>query len=188
MIDLDDLVRDCRAALTEPEPRHAVREVVAGFCARPADVAAALPPVRAGIVGLHVSPELTVLSVVWAPGMTLRPHDHRMWACIGLYTGGEDNTFYRRDGAGLVESGGRDLRARDVIVLGDRTIHQVHNPTTEFAGAIHVYGGDFFSTPRSEWDPVKLTEQPYDVERVLRQFEDENARFQSTGQRPSVSS
>jgi predicted metal-dependent enzyme (double-stranded beta helix superfamily) len=29
------------------------------------------------------------------PGMTLGPHDHCMWAAIGVYTGGEDNTFFR---------------------------------------------------------------------------------------------
>ncbi len=68
------------------------------------------PTEHAEIVRLHVSPELTVLKVVWAPGMTLKPHDHRMWASIGIYSGGEDNTFYRRTGTGLTESGGKELR------------------------------------------------------------------------------
>jgi predicted metal-dependent enzyme (double-stranded beta helix superfamily) len=177
MIDIEDLVQNCRGATAEPEPRLAIKEVVTRACSRPAELAAALPPERAGIVPLHVSPALTVLNVVWAPGMTLRPHDHRMWACIGIYTGGEDNTFFRREERGLAESGGRELRVGDTILLGDDTIHQVHNPTTEFAGAIHVYGGDFFSMPRSEWDPATLEERPYDVEGILRYFEEQNARF-----------
>lgn len=177
MMNVESLVEDFVAARAESEPRRAAKEVLTRACARPAELAAALPPDRAGIVGLHVSPELTVLNVVWAPGMTLRPHDHRMWACIGMYTGGEDNTFFRRDKGHLVESGGHELRVGDSILLGDDTIHQVHNPTTEFAGAIHVYGGDFFSKPRSEWDPATLEERPYDVQRTLRQFEEENARF-----------
>jgi hypothetical protein len=45
------------------------------------------------------------------------------------------------------------------------------------AAAIHVYGGDFFGTPRSEWDPITLTEQPYDVAATLRIFEESNARL-----------
>ena len=113
---------------------------------QPAGVAAALPPVRGGINPLHVSPELTILNIVWAPHMTLAAHDHRMWAAIALYSGGEDNAFYRRDEPGLVESGGKSLRPRDVCLLGAETIHAVTNPTTEYAGAIHVYGGDFFAT------------------------------------------
>jgi len=72
-----------------------------------------LPPDRAEIVRLHVSPELTVLKVVWAPGMRFGPHDHRMWAAIGIYTGTEDNAFYRRSGdapTGIEPSGGKRLQ------------------------------------------------------------------------------
>ena len=53
-------------------------------------------PRRAGVVKLHHAPDLTILNVIWAPTMTMMPHDHRMWAVIGLYTGREDNIFWRR--------------------------------------------------------------------------------------------
>jgi hypothetical protein len=33
-----------------------------------------------------------------------------------------------------------------------------------------VYGGDFFSVPRSEWDPDSLHERPYDLQKLLRMF------------------
>jgi hypothetical protein len=46
-------------------------------------------------------------------------------------------------------------------------------------GAIHVYGGDFFGTERSEWDPETLLEQRYDVEKNMRLFEEANAAFAS---------
>jgi predicted metal-dependent enzyme (double-stranded beta helix superfamily) len=176
VIDVDDLIADCLSAQAESEPRRAVKNVLARACSRPSELAVALPPERAGLFPLHVSPEVTVLKVVWAPGMTLRPHDHRMWAAIGIYTGGEDNTFYRRNGARLAETGGRELRPRDVLLLGDDAIHQVHNSTTEFAGAIHVYGGDFFTTPRSEWESPTAEERPFDMEGVLRHFDEENTR------------
>jgi len=44
------------------------------------------------------------------------------------------------------------------------------------AGAIHVYGGDFFAASHSEWDPETLLEQPFDMEKNLRLFEQANAR------------
>jgi predicted metal-dependent enzyme (double-stranded beta helix superfamily) len=125
-------------------------------------------------VRLHVSPELTILKVVWAPGMSFGPHDHRTWAAIGIYTGGEDNAFYRRNGDTLAESGGKSLRPRDVVLLGDNVVHAVTNPTAEFAGAIHIYGGDFFAIPRSEWRGQPYREQPYDVDYVLDYFEAAN--------------
>lgn len=78
------------------QPRLAIRDVLAEAVRDPAAVAAALPPTRAEIVRVHLTPQLTILKVVWAPGMTLGPHDHRIWAAIGVYSGGEDNSFYRR--------------------------------------------------------------------------------------------
>ena len=42
------------------------------------------------------------------------------------------------------------------------------------AGAIHVYGGDFFAATHSQWDPERLLEEPYDVKRLLALFEESN--------------
>ena len=35
-------------------------------------------PERGGVQRLYVSDELTILNLVWAPRMTLRPHNHNM--------------------------------------------------------------------------------------------------------------
>ena len=173
MFDLDTFVNDCIAANAEDEPRLAIKEVVER-AVRQRGIEDALPAERAEVGRLHVSPELTVLKVVWAPGMDLYPHDHRMWATIGIYGGQEDNTFFRRTPDGVVRSGGKELKEHDVALLGDATIHAVANPRRTFTGAIHVYGGDFFQQPRSEFDPVTLEEMPYDVERTLAIFEAAN--------------
>ena len=176
MFDTDTFISSCVAAAGDREPRIAVKHVLAEAMADPAAVRRVLPPQRAEIVRLHVSPELTILQVVWAPGMHFGPHDHRMWAAIGTYSGGEDNAFYRRDGDSLVPSGGTSLRPGDVTLLGDDTIHAVTTPTAEYAGAIHIYGGDFFATARSEWRGAPYREQPYDVGGVLEYFEQANRR------------
>lgn len=175
MFDLDTFVADCITANHDAEPRGAVKEVLSRAVHDQRGVAAALPATRAEIEKLHVSPELTIIKVVWAPGMDIRPHDHRMWAAIGIYGGQEDNAFYRRTPDGIVPSGGKRLVERDVALLGDDTIHAVTNPRRAHTGAIHIYGGDFFTVPRSEFDPETLEESPYDVERTLAHFEAANA-------------
>jgi predicted metal-dependent enzyme (double-stranded beta helix superfamily) len=106
--------------------------------------------------------------------MRLYPHDHRMWAAIAIYAGQEDNEFYRRDGRGLTESGGRSLAEGDVLVLGDDVVHAVANPRARLTGAIHVYGGDFVAQPRSQWGPGPLEERPYDMAQVHEQFDRAN--------------
>ena len=111
--------------------------------------------------------------------MTLLPHNHQMWAVIGLYTGREDNIFWRRrrgDENGRVEAAGaKALSAKECTPLGKDIIHSVTNPIPRLTGAIHIYGGDFFNEPRSEWNAETLVEVPYDVEKTLRLFEQSNA-------------
>jgi predicted metal-dependent enzyme (double-stranded beta helix superfamily) len=111
--------------------------------------------------------------------MTIMPHNHRMWAVIGIYTGREDNVFWRRipdDPNGRVEAAGaKALCVRDAEPLGHNIIHSVTNPIPRLTGAIHVYGGDFFGVERSEWDPESLREQPYDSKRTMRRFEEANS-------------
>jgi predicted metal-dependent enzyme (double-stranded beta helix superfamily) len=171
MFDIDDFISECLRAVTEDQPRHAVKEVLERATSSPEQVARALPATRAELVPLHTSPELSVLKVVWAPGMRFRPHDHLMWAAIGLYGGQEDNTFYRRSADGIVESGGRELQVGDVALLGDDTIHAVTNPRRTFTGAIHVYGGDITDRPgRSEWDDDTGEQVDYDFERTRDYF------------------
>jgi predicted metal-dependent enzyme (double-stranded beta helix superfamily) len=183
MFDLDEFLVQCQDARAETEPRRAIREVLARALAAPDAVADALNPTQAGFDLLHHTPDLTVLHVVWAPKMEIYPHDHRMWAAIGIYAGEEDNAFYRRTGAGertLTESGGKQLVAGDTVVLGDDTIHGVANPRDRLTGAIHVYGGDFVHQPRSQWGPGPREEQPYDIEDARRQFAMANETWRAT--------
>ena len=178
MFDVEEFVHDCTTALEETQPTLAVKDVLERVMSTPDLVAAALPAERAEIVPLHVAPELTVLKVVWAPGMFFRPHNHLMWAAIGLYGGQEDNVFYRRSDQGLALSGGRELRTGDVALLGDDTIHSVTNPLQAFTGALHVYGGDLPSRAgRSEWEDETFEEVDYSFERAMRYFEDANNRL-----------
>jgi predicted metal-dependent enzyme (double-stranded beta helix superfamily) len=176
MFDVDRFVADCIQAIGEPEPRLAIKDVLERAVSDPTGLERSLPATRAELVPLHVSDDVTILKVVWAPGMSFRPHNHLMWAAIGLYGGQEDNTFYRRTRHSLIESGGRQLTTGDVALLGDDTIHAVANPRATFTGALHVYGGNITSRPgRSEWDQQSGAEVHYDFDRTRRYFEECNA-------------
>jgi len=176
----EDIVARCRTALDEHTPVLAVRDVINELVATPGNLERALGPVElGGITTLHRSPDLTVLHVAWTPGMTINPHEHQMWAVIGMYGGQEDNAFYRRSHGGLEAAGGRELPAGDVLVLGDDVIHSVANSRREYAVALHVYGGDFFAVERSEWDFATYTERPRDIDGTRRLFDEANARWQA---------
>jgi predicted metal-dependent enzyme (double-stranded beta helix superfamily) len=141
-------------------------------------------PRHAGVEPLYRSETLTILNVVWGPRMTVIPHNHLMWAVIGVYTGREDNIFWRRlphaEGGQIEAAGAKSLGLRDAEPLGRDIIHTVTNPLPRLTGAIHVYGGDFYAVTRSEWDPETLTERRYDIERNRRLFEDANRAFAAT--------
>jgi predicted metal-dependent enzyme (double-stranded beta helix superfamily) len=176
VFDIDQFVSDCREAVTDSDPRGAIRELLERAVSQPEEIARALPATRAEIVQLHTSEELSVLKVVWAPGMSFRPHNHQMWAAIALYGGQERNSFYRRSAGGIEMAGGRALRTGDVALLGSDVIHAVHNPERYFTGAIHIYGGDITRRPgRHEWEEPALVEVDYDFEHVRRLFEEANA-------------
>ena len=181
MFDLERFVADCQAAHAAEPSHKAVREVLARALLEPRSVLKGLgEPARAQIGTLHRSASLTILNVIWAPKMTVMPHDHRMWAVIGVYSGREDNIFWRRlpgEGGKVEAAGAKALSTGDAEPLGHNIIHSVTNPICRLTGAIHVYGGDFFREERSEWDPETLLEERYNVEKNMRIFEEANARL-----------
>lgn len=184
MFEVDQFVDDCRAAFAAESTYKAIREVLARAMSEPAAVLRGLgEPKRAEIRKLFHSDSLTILNVVWAPGMMVMPHNHRMWAAIGIYSGREDNIFWRRiPGAPnrIEAAGAKSLCERDAVPLGSDIIHSVINPIDQLTGAIHIYGGDFFAAERSEWDSLTLDEHRSDGEQTRRMFERANARYEAS--------
>jgi predicted metal-dependent enzyme (double-stranded beta helix superfamily) len=182
MFQLERFIEDCRAAYAADRSHKAVREVLLRTVNAPKDVIKGLgEPRRGGIEKLYHAPDLTILNVVWAPRMTIYPHNHRMWAVIAVYTGREDNIFWRRASGGRIEAAGAaSLAEKDAVPLGPEIVHSVTNPLARLTGAIHVYGGDFFAVERSEWDPEDLSERPYDAQKTMRYFEEANRVLIST--------
>jgi predicted metal-dependent enzyme (double-stranded beta helix superfamily) len=168
MFDREPFIADCLAAIRHSDSHNAVHEIVARAISSPASIIAALgDPGRAHVDVLHCSDELTILNGVSGPWMTVAPHNHRMWAVIGVYSGREDNVFWRRvptaDGGLIEAAGAKSITAGEAYSMDPDIIHTFTNPLTHLTGALHVYGGDLLHTlGRSEWDHETLRERPLD--------------------------
>ena len=172
MFDKDEFIADLRGSLAE-RSRKAMAEIVARAVSDPASVVRELgEPEKPGVNVLHKSPELTVLTLAWAPRQITLPHDHRMGAVIGMYGGREDNMFWRKvpgkERFQIEPAGGEALGTGNVAILGRDIVHSVVNPHDKISVAIHVYDGDFFAASRSMWDAETLVEQPYDLKAVAK--------------------
>jgi predicted metal-dependent enzyme (double-stranded beta helix superfamily) len=158
--DKDEFVADCLvAARSGDRPRKQVKELVDRAVSSPSGISAEVGDVTEDPMTTiwYRSDELTVLHIVWPPEVELFPHDHNMWAVIGIYGGREDNQFFRRLDDGRIEPNtGRTIVEKDVIGLGSDVVHSVANPTREWTAALHIYGGDFYSTPRTMWSGKTL--------------------------------
>ncbi len=191
MFDKDEFVTECLTAVRSGDGAHrAVKEIVERTVAVPSRIES---EVGDGADGPMMtvwcrSDELTVLHIVWPPEVELFAHDHNMWAVIGVYGGREDNQFYRRLDDGRVEPHtGKTITSSEVLALGSEVVHSVTNPTREWTAALHVYGGEFFTTPRTMWNKDTLQPMVYDPEVVFQVLETaaDRARLADTpGERP----
>jgi predicted metal-dependent enzyme (double-stranded beta helix superfamily) len=175
MFDKDRFVEDCRAALAGGHAARDVRDVVTRAVADPAAVVRELGEPGKGTIGtICRSTDLTILNVVWPAHMVVMPHEHAVWAVIGIYSGREDNILWRRlpqDAEGRIEAAGaKSLSVGECLALGPDAVHSVVNPLQRQTLALHVYGGDFFAQERSEWDPETLHAKPYDMAKLLKSF------------------
>ena len=182
MFDVARFVTECKTAIASDGGREVVREILLAAISNPAGIVAALgEPKRAGVQVLHQSPTLTIMHVAWPPSFTQTPHNHLHWAEIGVYSGREDNIFWRRcppDAKWPIESiGAMSLCAGSCRSLDHDVIHSVTNPLDKVTAGLHVYGGDLSIAPRSAWDGETLVEAPLDFARSDRAIEAYNARF-----------
>ena len=177
-MNIERFVADCIAASQEQDAQAAVLEVLARAVREPRAVLTALgEPRSAGINVLHRSSTLTIYNATWTPQMNLMPHNHLMWANIGIYTGREDNVLWRDSAPRLEAFAASALFAGDAEALALDVIHSVTNPLPRFTGGIHIYGGDFFATTRNQWNPETLAKEPSDGAVIRQVFERENQRM-----------
>jgi predicted metal-dependent enzyme (double-stranded beta helix superfamily) len=167
---IDQFTAECLDARREGDSATAVKDVLSRTIAEPAPISASLgtPSTLPSFETWFNNDELTILHVVWPPGVDLFPHDHKMWAAIGLYGGREDNALFRRlPGGRLEKRAEKVLLGGDTVLLGDDTVHAVANPSREWTAAIHIYGGNYFSDGRSMWPDATGTPEPFETSRLV---------------------
>ena len=178
--DRDEFVSACLAAVRAGDDgRSAVRELVERAVSDPGAIEREVRPRSESpmMTIWHRSEELTALHIVWPPDVDLFAHDHSMWAVIGIYGGREDNYFYKRLDDGRIEPHReRTLLEKDVVTLGSSVVHSVANPTREWTAALHVYGGEFFRTPRTLWHRESWDPVPLDPQMIQNRLEEAAAR------------
>lgn len=180
--DCETFVDECRRALGEDAQQLAVREVVERAVSEPAAVEKAIGSADGWRIDvLYNDDDLTIIHFVWPPSVTLFPHEHKMWSTVGIYGGIEDNTYYRRAGDSIEVSGHRRGEVGDVLLLGAEAIHSVQNPTRQWTATLHVYGSDFFSHPRLQWDLETGEAKPFDVENSRKVLAAADARARADG-------
>ena len=183
MLDIARFVAECEAAMAAKRGRDGVRDLLKAAISDPAGIIATLgKPRRAGVRELHRSRRLTILHIVWPPSFTQTPHNHLLWAEVGVYSGREDNILWRRGSPDsrwpIEETGVASLSAGSCLSLESDAIHSVTNPLDTVTAGLHVYGGDLSpAAPRSMWDGETLVEVPLDYDRDDRAVDIYNARL-----------
>jgi len=172
MFNLQEFIARCTRLVGAPDAPKRVLELMLSVVGDAEGIkCAVVPGAKTGPirdVSLFRSSELFILNATLYPFLKSPPHDHRMWAVIGIYEGQENNTFYRRSANALEEINRREIRAGEAILLGPEVIHAIENPLGSSTLGLHVYGGDPLGTQRSMWDPHTGAELPYDVPQFFK--------------------
>ncbi len=172
MFVLSDFIASCQQCVGAPDAGRRVLDLMRSVVGDAKGIQIAVAPGASGQAILDAplfrSPELLILNATLYPHFTSPPHDHRMWAVIGIYEGQENNTFYRRSADGLEEVNQRAIRAGEAVLLGSEVIHAIQNPLAGSTLGLHVYGGDLATATRSMWHPHSRAELPYDTPQFFR--------------------
>ena len=175
--DREKFIEDCIIA-NKAGGQLAVNEVLSRGVSDPSAVLNSLgAPTKAGISVLHNSDDLTIFVAAWTPQQNLMPHNHLMWSNIGIYTGREDNIYWEKGRDGIRGSRAVTLFEGDTAMNDHDAIHSVTNPLQRFTAGIHIYGGNYFDVPRSQWDPESLEEEGSNGDKIREMFRKENERL-----------
>ncbi|NKY42543.1 hypothetical protein [Nocardia cerradoensis] len=109
---------------------------------------------------LHVDPDgaFSIAAAVWNVGQGTPVHGHETWGVVGIHSGIEVETRYRKpstEDVPLVEEGTAEWSAGQVTVCctTDDDVHQVRCGGDEPVIGIHVYGADIGTLPRRSYNP-----------------------------------
>ena len=170
MYDFQSFIDACETAAAQPDAQVKVRTIIEEWLHHPDEIATVLKDYgdvsSLDTMVFHSSERLTLIHVTLDPLFIAGPHNHGMWAVVGVYGGREDNTFYKVDDGRLSVATHKSVNAPETLTLGKNIIHAIRNPLDVQLKAIHAYGGDLMRAERSTWDPTTSVETPYDWKKI----------------------
>ncbi|MGW8367692.1 MAG: hypothetical protein ACWGPN_03305 [Gammaproteobacteria bacterium] len=166
---IEAVIDKCKQALSAPDAQHEVETILLEAANDPAvrdAISARTKFASLEDLAIHRSDTLTLLAGSLPPGFSAAPHNHNIWSVVSVCAGQEDNEFFERDGDSLRRVGETSVVAPGVLANAAEVIHAIRNPLDTPLVVLHAYGGDLFSTPRSNWDATTHKEIPFDWEKV----------------------
>ena len=161
VFDLDEFIRQLRAAAREDEPVKRVRDLMTDAFSDPESIKAAMPQFDNDDEVLYEDDTVSIWFVRFVPGLHVPPHDHQTTATIGVYEGAEDNYFYLRETGRLVHKSTRRVGPGEVIALKPDGIHSVEAANNEPSCGIHVYLAKLTTIERSLFDWESGAARPF---------------------------
>ena len=163
--DLQKFIGRLREAASSADAAARVEALMSEAFRDPAAVRAAIPAFDTDEEILFEDETLSVYYCRFDPDHQVPPHDHRTTAVIGVYEGGEVNSFYRVEDGRLVETSTVTLGAGDVLRIGPDDIHTVMTSASEACHGLHVYLAPLTTIDRSLYDWETGAAEPMSDER-----------------------
>jgi predicted metal-dependent enzyme (double-stranded beta helix superfamily) len=153
MFSIDKFVRDCVTAAKGANREASVIELIENALKRADELASAFEHMQGESDLVYADDDVTIYHERLTPNIQFPAHDHGMTAIVGVYSGEEIHTFYRRTDKGLERTGQRAIKAGEHICVQTGGIHNVLNTMDERSASIHIYLGNLTKENRSLWNP-----------------------------------
>ncbi|MFB6192469.1 MAG: hypothetical protein ABEI11_04015 [Haloarculaceae archaeon] len=107
--------------------------------------------------------KLSFFTLALPPGVETPVHDHLAWGLVGIYSGAQEEEFYRRTGDGDADVGHAELDhlGTETMEVGDfyelvppnNDIHRVRTSSDVPSVSVHLLGADVGCIQRHQFDP-----------------------------------
>jgi predicted metal-dependent enzyme (double-stranded beta helix superfamily) len=114
--------------------------------------------------------DLSLSTLVVAPGLSTPVHNHLAWGLVGLYQGDQEEEEYEMNGHDA-EANFRPLklRRRRILKKGDfyelvppwNDVHRVRTISSEPSVSLHLLANDIGCVVRQKFDPVSGRAEPF---------------------------
>lgn len=150
----DALVDRVRAAAGGPDPRSAVRAVLAEALEQAEALLAETPTEGPDEENLFEDDTVSIWRSRFQPDVVMPAHEHKVPVLIACYAGAETSFVFARTGDGLERTGTVTARAGEIIELPEDAIHKVTAEGDRPSEAVHVYFGPLTRLDRALFDPA----------------------------------